>query len=340
MNIFSGSANKPLAYDIAKHLGIPLGKVEIHIFPDGERRVRIIDKVLDKDCIVVQPTAPPADTHFMELFFIADGLKRSGAKSITAVVPYLGYQRQDHVFREGEAVSLTVVVKMLETAGVNSIITLDLHSIKIPEFFKIPVVHISALPLFAEKIREIDRAEVANENFLVHDANPHGRDLKKTSFSANAHSENFVSSPRSPVGNSVLVSPDMGGIRRIKLISEMLGNMPYASIIKNRDLATGKVEADIIQGEVKKRAFIVDDMISSGGTIATASRLLKKHGVEEIYVFATHAVFSQLAPKFLQESQAKKVYVTNTIFVPEEKLFPKLEIISVSDIIASEIHKY
>src|SRR5260221_598900 len=142
MLIFSGTSNKQLAETIAFYLRIPTSPLEVHVFPDGEKRVRVLEKVVDEDVVIVQPTAPPVDINYMELFFLSDAAKRSGAKSITAVVPYLGYQRQDHIFQEGEAVSLDVVAHALETAGVNKIVTVDLHSIKIPEVFKIPVVHL------------------------------------------------------------------------------------------------------------------------------------------------------------------------------------------------------
>jgi len=106
MLIFSGSSNKNLAKKIAGRLGVSLSQIEIHTFPDKENRVRVIDKVLDKDVIVVQSTGVSPNRYYMELFFILDSLKRSGARSVTLVIPYLGYQRQDHIFRSGEAVSL------------------------------------------------------------------------------------------------------------------------------------------------------------------------------------------------------------------------------------------
>jgi ribose-phosphate pyrophosphokinase len=297
MKIFSGTSNKPLAGKIAKDLGIELSDLEIFVFPDGEKRITLLEKVLDEDTIVVQSTSNPADENYMQLFFIVDALKRSGAKSVTAVIPYLGYQRQDHVFREGEAVSLEVIVKTLESTGVTKIITLDLHSVKIPELFHLPIEHLSAIPLFAKKIKE----EKWND--------------KKT----------------------FLVSPDMGGIRRIKLLSEELSKMAYVSIEKNRDLSTGEVAASKINGEILSRAIIVDDMISSGKTISVAADILKKNGVEEIFVFATHPVFSSDAPKILQDSKVEKVYVTDSVLIPEEKKFPKLEILSVSKMIAESV---
>ena len=297
MKIFSGTSNRPLAQKISENLGIQLSDLEILVFPDGEKRITILDKVLDENTLVVQSTSNPADENYMQLFFIVDALKRSGAKSVAAVIPYLGYQRQDHVFRDGEAVSLQVIIKTLESTGVTKIVTLDLHSVKIPELFHLPIEHLSAIPLFAKKIKE----EKWND--------------KKT----------------------VLVSPDMGGIRRIKLLSEELRNMPYVSIEKNRDLSTGKVTASKIIGEVLSRAIIVDDMISSGRTVVVAADILRKNGAEEIFVFATHPVFSDQAPKILQESKVEKVYVADAVFVPIEKRFPKLEILSVSELIAESI---
>ncbi|MBI2031928.1 MAG: ribose-phosphate pyrophosphokinase [Candidatus Levybacteria bacterium] len=343
MKIFSGSSNKPLAEKIAKELKISLSPLEIDIFPDGEKRVRVVDKVINEDTVVIQTTSPNPNDCYMELFFIVDALKRSGAKTVTAVVPYLGYQRQDHIFRDGEAVSLEVIVETLESVGMNRLITLDLHSVKIPELFSIPIVHLSALPIFAEKIKEILRsAEVARENFPVRNARKVSSEIPK-SDSVNARNENFESSPR--INDTILVSPDMGGIRRIKLLSEMLDNMSYVSIIKDRDLATGNIESnrvDVSGQEWKKgvkTAIIVDDMISTGRTIAAAADLLRKNSIEKILVFVTHPVLSNDAKNILESSKVSKIYVTDSINVPREKGFDKLEILSVSGKIAKELGK-
>ena len=297
MKIFSGTSNKPLALALSKNLGLRLSELEIFIFPDGERRVRVLDKVIGENTFVVQSTCNPTDQNYMELFFIIDALKRSGAKSVTAIIPYLGYQRQDHVFREGEAVSVKVIAEILENIGTDKVIAIDLHSMKIEESFNIPIFHLSALSIFARFIKE---------KGWDHD-------------------------------NTGLVSPDMGGIRRIKMLSKMLGGMPFAVIQKNRDLASGKISAEKVEGTVGKRAIIIDDMISSGGTIVMAANLLKKKGAEEIMVFETHPVFSEKASKNLQESELKEVYVTDTIYVPKEKRFEKLNILSVAALIAKNI---
>lgn len=304
MKVFSGTSNRPLAEKIARALRLEVSPLEMHIFPDGEKRIRLLDKVLGQHTVVVQSTSTPADQNYMELFFIADALKRNGAKSVTAVIPYLGYQRQDHLFREGEAVSLDVVIRTLEAVGVNRLIGFDFHTIRVPELFRIPVSHLSALALFADAI-------------------------KKQGWGN---------------GDTMLISPDMGGIRRIKQLSEMLSGMQYGSIVKNRDLATGEVSAEEIQTEegkslnsVVKRALIVDDMISSGGTIVTAANLLLRKGAKELYVFVTHPVFSDAAPEVLQKSAVQKVFVTDSIFVSEEKYFSKLTILSIAKMIAKEI---
>lgn len=296
MKIFSGSSNKPLAEKIAQGMGTTLSPIEIFVFPDGEKRIQIQEKVVDEETVVVESTSTPTADNFMELFFIVDGLKRSGAKSITAVVPYLGYQRQDHVFRDGEAVSLDVAVHALERSGATKVIAVDFHSIKIPEVFSVPVAHLSALPLFADKIKRL--------------------------------------------GEGFLASPDMGGLRRISKMSELLDGMPWVATVKDRDLNTGEIVMSGIEGEeslIKGKAFMVDDMIASGKTIVEAAKLLHEKGAEEIYVFATHPVFSREAPELLEQSLVKKVYVTDSVYIPEEKKFPKLEVLSVADMVAAEL---
>lgn len=297
MLIFSGSSNKPLAEKIARVLGKKLSPVEIFVFPDGEKRIRIQEKVLDKDCVIIQSASIPPDENYMELFIMIDALKRSGAKSVKALIPYLGYQRQDHIFREGEAVSLEVIAEILTRVGMTELFSFDLHSPKIPEIFSVPVSQLSALPLFAERI--------------------------KKDFNLN---------------EIVLVSPDMGGIRRIKQVSESLGNIPFATIEKNRDLANGEINDSGLTGDVRgKVAIIVDDMISTGITIVEAANLLIENGAARVFTFATHAILARHADKILQESKVERIVVSDTVDVPAHKLFPKLEILSIAKIAADAL---
>src|SRR5258706_3246466 len=306
MKIFSGSSSQALAKQVALGLNQELSPIEVHVFPDGERRIRVDERVVDEHAVVIQSANTPVDTNYMELFFLVDALKRSGAEKVTVVVPYFGYQRQDHVFREGEAVSLEVIIEILEKVGVDRLVSFDMHSIRIPDLFHIPVSHLSALPLFAKKIEQL-----LSVNSIIKD-------------------------------NSVLISPDMGGIARIKKLSELLDNMPYAAIEKDRDLESGAISSTSFgEGSVKgkKVAFMVDDMISSGKTIVAASDVLEKSGISEIYVFATHAVFSEDAHIALQNSKVKKVFVTDSVYVAPEKGFKKLEIISVAEAIGQELQQ-
>jgi ribose-phosphate pyrophosphokinase len=219
-----------------------------------------------------------------------DALRRSGAKSVRVIIPYMGYQRQDHIFRTGEAVSLEVIAKLLKEVGMTEAYSFDLHSPKIPEVFGVPLHHLSALPIFAEKIKkDFDLSQV------------------------------------------VLVSPDMGGIRRIREMSELLGNLPYATITKNRDLDSGEINDSGIEGDVRgKIAIIVDDMISTGKTMVEACDLLLEKGATNVFIFATHAVLAKDADKLLQHSKAERVIVSDTIDVPAYSQFPKLEILSVA----------
>ena len=296
MKILATSHARGLAGEVAKLNSLKLGKVERKVFPDREKRLRILDDLGSGRVIIFGSSGKNPDQFYMELFFLMDAAQRRGVTSFDLVIPYLSYQRQDHLFREGEAVSLDVIVKTLEAVGAQRIITFDLHSIKIPEQFSISIHHLSALPLFAEKIRKIG-------------------------------------------GEGTLISPDMGGIRRIKLLSDLLDGMPYATIEKNRDLSTGEVSSKKINGSLSKTAFIVDDMISTGGTMSASIDLLLKNGVEEVYVFATHPVLSKESPQILQASKAKRIFVTNSLEIPEDRKFEKLEVISLAPLISEEIKK-
>jgi ribose-phosphate pyrophosphokinase len=296
MLIFSGSSNKLLAQKIAHSLGKKVSPVEIFVFPDGEKRITIAEKVLGETAVLIQSTNTPTDANYMELFLMVDALKRSGAEFVKLVMPYMGYQRQDHIFRDGEGVSLEVMAKILQVVGVSEVFSFDLHSIKIPEIFTIPTHNLSALSVFAKKIKE--------------------------GFSGK---------------EPILVSPDMGGIRRIKEISEML-NIPYVTIVKDRDLNTGSIFDSQLNGDVNDRqAIIVDDMIATGDTMVYAADLLLKNGATNVFAFATHPILAGKANKVLQDSRIEKVFATDTIEIPEDKKFAKLEILSIAEIAAKAL---
>jgi ribose-phosphate pyrophosphokinase len=302
--IFLGDVqNKELSESVGEGMGIEVLYPQITVFQDGERRVYVPFSVLDKKVLLLKSCANPPDSNFLELLFLIDALKRSGAVEIVAVVPYLCYSRADHIFREGEGVPLEVIAKALSRSGIEKLFIVDPHSIKIPEVFEIPCTALSALPIFADKIKDI-LARVGSEK----------------SFS--------------------LVSPDMGGIRRVRILSRMVSDMPIAVIEKERDLDTGKVKATrIAEGKVGETVFIVDDIISSGQTIAEAVYFLREKGAKSVYVFATHAILSGQAKDLLEKLPVEKIFVTNSVAVSKEKIFNKLEILDVGKMIAREARK-
>ena len=288
--------NRELSDGIGESLGVSVIYPDKHVFDDGETRMRLEESVLDEQVYVLKSTSQPVDNNFLEFLFIIDALKRSGAKKVTAILPYLGYSRADHVFREGEGVPLGVIIKSLEVNGLDEAIIIDPHTIRISEMFSIPTQMESALPVFAEKITDL------------------GLDPNKIS----------------------IVSPDMGGIRRVKQLSDLLPGSFYAAINKDRDLATGELtNSQVKEGEIREICIVTDDIISTGGTMVRAVDLCLEEGAKEVYIFATQPVFAADAHEKLAKSKAKKIYVTDAIPVPEEKVFSNLEVITLAPYIAN-----
>lgn len=287
--------NRALSDALGKALDVDVIYPDKHVFDDGEIRMRIERNILDADIYVLKSTSQPVNDNFLEFLFTLDALKRSGAKKITAIIPYLGYCRADHVFREGEAVPLEVVIKSMEACGLDEVIMIDPHTIRIEQMFKIPARMESALPVFSEKIKEL----------------------------------------KLPFEKISVVSPDMGGIRRVKMLSEMLPGSTYAAINKDRDLATGELTGSRVEeGEIREICIVTDDIISTGGTMVRGVDTCLESGAKEVYIFGSQPVFSADAHKKLAESRAKKIYITDAIPVPSEKMFENLEIISLAPHIA------
>lgn len=305
--ICGDGSNKELSEGIALALGVKIFYPEVDVFPDSEQRVRINQKVVGKKIYLIKSITAPVDSAIMQITFLVDALKKNGADKVIGIIPYIPYMRADHMFRTGEAVPLEVIIKMIQDSGLDEIIIVDPHSIKIPELFSIPVKNLSALSLFAAKIKEIEPEHT----------------------------------------NITIVSPDMGGIRRLKLLDEMLGGVNQVVINKERDYQTGAVKVDAFEGKIKGTCFIIDDIISTGKTIAQAVETLVKNGARsessgqagKVYVFGTHPVFVENAQELLQSSKSQKIFVTDSIPVPSEKQFEKLEVLSIAEIICASIRK-
>jgi ribose-phosphate pyrophosphokinase len=297
--LFSGSASFSLAQRVAQNLEADLAQAEVFKFSNQETRVRIIDDVGGKTCFILQSLGTPTDENWAELLFFLDALKRSRAKKIIGVIPWLGYQKQDKQFRNGEAVSVAVVIKTLEASGMDKAITIDLHSRIILSYFQRKPIVLSAFPLFLEEIKKIIKQ-------------------KESGF--------------------VMVAPDEGAYWA-KDFSRKL-KIDFATVTKERNKNTAEIPYDSlrIEGEVKnKTAIIVDNNIYTGSTLICNAKFLKAHGAQRVICFVTHPILSPEAPALLEKSEIDALTVTDTIFVPKKKLFPKLKIISVAPLLAKTI---
>jgi ribose-phosphate pyrophosphokinase len=297
MQIYSGSTNPSLAQKIAKKLHVPLAKVELSKFPNQETRVWIQEPKVDKKVVVVQSFAGNPNDTIIEYCLLVDALKRSGAKEIIAVIPWMGYCIQDKIFRNGEPLSAKVISEIVENTKPEKVITIDLHNETIQGFFS-NVSHLSAIPLY-----------------LKHFKNNHEIDI--------------------------VIAPDVGALKETTKIAQAL-DLPIATLNKKRNLDTGKVEIVGIDGQIAgKRALIMDDFISTGGTLIQTADYLHQSGVQHITVAVTHHLYIPGTQKRLLNSHINDLYVTDTIQNPDKKLKSsktKMHIKSITDIICEEIN--
>jgi len=291
--IFHLSANKELAKKIAKIAKLPLGKVDIRKFADGEIMCRNLSNVRGKDVYIVQSTANPAQDNIFEILIFADSLRNSDAKSVNLVVPYFGYARQDRVALPGEPITAKVVANMYQAAMIDKIITIDLHTQQIQGFFSCPVINLDTFELFGD-------------------------------YFVNYFNENGVKQ-----SDVVVVAPDHGSALRARDLGSMFNGASIAFIDKRRP-APNKSEVINVVGNVDgKTCVIVDDMIDTCGTINNAYDALMNHGAKEVYVCATHAVFSTGKLK----SEIKGIVVTDSI----ERNIKGVKVLSVAKILAEAI---
>ncbi len=293
----TGRVNPTFAWGIANKLNIRLGKVEIVNFSDGEIFAKYDENVRGKDLFIVQPTIPPAD-NLMELLVLIDAAKRASAYRITAVIPYFGYARQDRKDQPRVPITAKLVANLITTAGVDRVLTMDLHSAQIQGFFDIPLDHLYSSVVLTEYWRSLLSPE-----------------------------------------NSVVVSPDMGGVKIARAYAKRLG-MDFAVIDKRRPKAND-VEIMNIIGDVKGRdVLMIDDMIDTAGTLTMAAATLKEYGARDIYAACSHPILSGQAIEKIMNSPIKKITVSDTI--PLRKPCEKIEILTVTHVFAeaiARIHK-
>src|SRR3954451_21954928 len=230
LKLFTGRANPQLAQRICDYLQIPLGRGKADLFPDGELIVKVEEDVRGRDCFVVQPTSHPVNAHLMELMIWIDTLKRASAERVTAVIPYFGYARQDRKDEGRTPITAKLVANLLERAGADRVVSVDLHAAQVQGFFDIPVDHLSASPVLIKWFKKLK------------------------------------------LNNRVFVSPDVGNVKRASVYANMLGG--DLCIIDKRRTGGSDVDAVNIIGDVKdKTVLMVDDMITTGGTITKAVKI-------------------------------------------------------------------
>jgi len=298
LKIYSLSSNKPLAEKIAKDVGVELGNVSISKFSDGEIRINPEESIRGDHVYIVQSTSAPVNDHIMEVLIMIDALKRASAKTINVVIPYYGYARQDRKARSREPISAKLVADMLEQAGADRVVTLDLHASQLQGFFDVPVDHLLGAPLLA--------------NWFIE----HGLGGEDT----------------------VVVSPDHGGVTRARKLSEFL-NSNIAIVDKRRPKANVAEVMNIIGDVDGKRCIIIDDLIDTAGTITLDADALMERGATEVYATGTHPVFSGPAIDRIENSVIKRLIITDSIHLPEEKRSDKIEIVSVGALIGHAIRR-
>ncbi|GAB4281260.1 MAG: ribose-phosphate pyrophosphokinase [Oscillatoriaceae cyanobacterium] len=295
LRLFSGSANVPLAQEVARYLGIDLGPMVRKKFADGELYIQIQESIRGCDVYLIQPTCQPVNDHLMELLIMIDACRRASARQITAVIPYYGYARADRKTAGRESISAKLVANLMVKAGASRILAMDLHSDQIQGYFDIPFDHVYASPVILDYLKSKELKDI------------------------------------------VVVSPDVGGVARARAFAKKLNDAPLAIIDKRRQ-AHNIAEVMNVIGDVKgKTAVLVDDMIDTAGTISEGARLLRKEGARQVYACATHAVFSPPATDRLSGGLFEEVIVTNTIPVPEDRLFPQLTVLSTANLLGETI---
>jgi len=268
--IVSGNASSDLAKRIAKKLKSPYIKTEKKVFPDGESKITI-NKIPKKSIVVVvQSTYPPVDSNLLELLSIVSKVQRFSSK-VYAVIPYMGYARQDREFLGGEIVTIGVVGRLLKAAGVKKVLTVDIHSKLALKELKISSENVSAMDVLVKHFKKLKLKE------------------------------------------PLIVSPDIGGKERAEKFAKLL-KTDFIALKKHRDRKTGKV--NILSGKVNVRnrdLILVDDMISTGGSIVKATQFLKKQKCRRVFAACTHALLVNDATKKIKSAGVSEIISTNTI---------------------------
>ncbi len=302
--LISGNANRPLAKAIARrmsmHRGARIDLVEARVeqFNDGEIFVEVFENVRGEDMFIIQPTSNPANDNLMELLIMADALRRSSAARITAVLPYFGYARQDRRTKARTPISAKLVANMVVEAGIERVLTMDLHAAQIQGFFDIPVDNLYASPVFALDIR----------------AQFKGR-----------------------MDDLMVVSPDVGGVARARELAKRIRS-PLSIVDKRREKHGEVAEMTVIGDVEDKVCIIIDDIIDTAGTLCKAAEVLSENGAKEVHAYITHGVMSGPAVERITGSVMKSLVLTDSIRPTEPvKLATNIRIVPTAPMFAQAI---
>lgn len=273
MKIIAGSAHNQLAEDIASYLDTTIADVTVDAFPDGETFVQINENVRGEDVFIVQPTCPPTNHNLMELLIMVDAARRASAGSIIAVMPFFGYARQDRKDKSRVPITAKLVANLISAAGVDRVVTMDLHAAQIQGFFDIPVDHLYARPVMVKYLKE--ECGVDGKNLVV-------------------------------------VSPDVGGVKNARAYSDALG-ADLAIVAKHRVSATKVEATNVIGDVEGKDAFLIDDMTETGGTLCAAAKILQENGCKRIFAGVSHAVIGDSARSKIENSVIEDLITTNSV---------------------------
>jgi ribose-phosphate pyrophosphokinase len=298
--VFAGNANRPLALSICRELGVPLGKAVIGRFSDGEVQVEIEENVRRQEVFVVQPTCAPTADNFMELLVLIDALKRASAASVTAVIPYFGYARQDRRPRSARvAITAKVAATMIGAVGTDRVLTVDLHADQIQGFFDIPLDNVYSSPVL---LADIWRYQGTSELLVV--------------------------------------SPDVGGVVRARAIAKRLDDAELAIIDKRRPRPNEATVMNIIGDVEGKVCVLVDDIVDTAGTLCAAAAALKNHGARRVVAYCTHPVLSGPAIQNLNGSQLDELVVTDTIPLTDAaRACSRIRQLSVAELLAETMRR-
>ena len=268
--VIGGGASKDLAKRLARRLKAVYIETETKIFPDGESKITL-RKIPKKSIIlVVQSTYPPVDTNLLQVLSIISQVRKISSRTF-AIMPYMGYARQDKQFLSGEVITMSVVAKMLQSAGTKKVIVVDIHSDTALNHFNIPTENVSAVPELVNYFKKLN--------------------LK----------------------NPLVVSPDMGGSSRSKKFASLL-KTDFIVLKKHRDRKTGRVSIQTAKVDVQgKDLIIVDDIISTGGSVIKAAQFLKKQKCKRVFVACTHGLLVDDAEKKIRKAGVSRIISTNTI---------------------------